>query len=92
MKVYVVFGATGEYSDHRDWTIHAYTDEHVAQEHVLKASERSRELLAQYHSRYDIPDGANEWDRQMRIDYTGVNYEYVAVEVFDTLTRDKVNP
>jgi hypothetical protein len=87
--IYVVWGATGEYSDHQEWPVIAYEDEQLAQEHVTKASERYRELLAQIGNNYKIPDGANEWDPNMRVDYTGTRYYIVTTPVAQVLTQPK---
>lgn len=40
-KLFVVFGSTGEYSDHRTWTVAYYTDEIKAQAHVVAATQRA---------------------------------------------------
>ena len=33
--------------------------------------------------RRDVPDGANQYDTQMQMDYTGVRYAYATVPVLD---------
>ena len=39
MKVYVVIGTSGEYSDREEHVVCAYVVERMAQKHVLKATE-----------------------------------------------------
>ncbi len=41
MKIYIVMGTRGEYSDRDEWVIKAYSDEKLAQKHVLDAQEFS---------------------------------------------------
>lgn len=83
MKVYIVQGSTGEYSDHIEWLVCGYVDEKLAQERVNACSARARELIVKYTNRGDIPDGANEHDPRMQVDYTGVNYTYVPCIIED---------
>ena len=82
--VHVVIGATGEYSDHREWPVAAYLDEAAAEAHVLRATQRAAEIAAgcsdhPYCFRRD--DGEhrrthheNEHDPDMKTDYTGTHY------------------
>lgn len=81
MKIYVVEGATGEYSDHREWPVKAYVSEDKAKQHVVKATQRGNEIFAQSGSKYGPHEGENEYDPNMRIDYTGVRYNYYEVEL-----------
>jgi hypothetical protein len=80
--VWVVEGATGEYSDHTEWPVRAFTDEQAANVFCERVSARARELQQQYKSRYNIPEGANELDPDMYIDYTGVNYRVYPIDTY----------
>lgn len=80
-KIYIVEGSTGEYSDHTEWIVCAYEKENDAQTHVVDASAMARELIAEYETPYDIPNGANPFDPKMRVDYTGVNYCVIETEL-----------
>lgn len=125
-NVYIVIGATGEYSDHLEWPVKAYTDEDAAQDHVEKASRRANELYAEreMHQRRievwinswkethptrrftidwqdDMPpdikesmdrrgqldsydnNKENEYDPDMQLGYSGVNYYLWTVELAD---------
>ena len=83
MKIFVVIGSTGEYSDHQEWLVVAFSDKVVAERFVLTVSARARELLAKYGRGYNIPKGSNEHDPEMTIDYSGVNYNIAEVEFID---------
>lgn len=81
MKIWVVMGSTGEYSDHTEWSICYYADETLAQNHVDRATECAQPwVLERANGRSSIPRGANPWDPFMVIDYTGVNYYVYGVE------------
>ena len=73
-NVFVVMGTTGELKDHNEWAVIAYLDEAAAQEHVVNAGHRAKELFATRPDRYSIENGANEFDPNMRMDYTGTSY------------------
>lgn len=85
MKIYVVYGQCGEYSDHRDWLVCAYADRDKAEKHAFEAEKRSKEMLTEYEHWMDIPDGANKYDTQMDMDYTGASYLAIEVEVLEEL-------
>ena len=78
--VYVVFGETGEYSDRSDWPVKAYLSQQVAQELVVKATARANELFAYHYRDYKV-SGVNEFDQNMRMDYTGTKYYICEVEL-----------
>ncbi|MEK9735734.1 MAG: hypothetical protein VW239_00260 [Candidatus Nanopelagicales bacterium] len=87
MRFYVVRGQTGEYSDHDEWTVCAYTDEAMAQHHVEQATAAAK-VLMQAEDRYMYSDQlATPWDPFIRLDYTGTHYTYEAVD-----TREEAVP
>ncbi len=86
--VYVVMGTTGQWSDRAEWPVIAYTDEADAKAHVLRASQRARELFVQYERWYNIPKGANEHDPFMQADNPGTLYFYVSVGVGHFATQE----
>ncbi len=73
-NVFVVMGTTGEYSERNEWAVMAYLDEAAAQEHVVNADRRAKELFATRQDLYSIEKGANEFDPDMSMDYTGTSY------------------
>jgi hypothetical protein len=69
MKIYIVEGTTGEYSDRMEWIVCAFTNEQKAKAHVEGAAKRAREIfLAGY------PRQRNEFDPEMQMDYSGTEY------------------
>ena len=52
MKVYIVFGTSGEYSDRTTWPIASYTDRNLAEEHVIKATEIADEIAFLHYNLY----------------------------------------
>lgn len=78
MNVYTVFGVTGEYSDRDEWTVISYLDEDMAKDHVIRAKEKAKEWEVLRKDRYTAPpEGWNEHDPKMSMDYTGTEYYYV---------------
>lgn len=81
MKIYIVIGSTGEYSDRYEWPVIAYLNKIKAQDHVLKASKRSDEIFETWKHDIIIPDGINEFDPSFRMDYTETSYYLWEVEL-----------
>ena len=82
--IWIVYGCTGEYSDHVEWNVCAYPTEELAKRHAELAQILANELINQYVY-FTIPSKANQYDAQMSADYTGTHYGYTMVEVFDDL-------
>lgn len=83
-KIFIVLGSTGEYSDHCEWPVVAFTSESAAKERVSKASERARELFQKYGGNrwnWDKDKEPNEFDSNMSMDYTGTNYSYRTLDL-----------
>ena len=87
MKIHIVEGHTGEYSDHRDWPIAAYYSEEKAKQHVVLATEAANELYSKHDDYGDIDDSdeKNPYDPDMKTDYTGTRYNYYSVEIKDSI-------
>ena len=81
-RVYVVMGQTGEYSDHIEWTVGAYTNEGAAQTHVERCAGWYRRHKSEVGRRSQSPP-TNPYDPDMQTDYTGTNYYYYDVPLFD---------
>ena len=86
----MVMGSTGEYSDHREWMVRAFTTESAAKDFVKRVTQRAQEVISRYEGGY-MPDGVNELDPNMRVDYTGVNYSYEKCELVGKFS-DKPEP
>ncbi len=84
--LYVVMGTTGEYSDRSEWPVRAFIDETAAETLAVLATARAKEIEDTKGNRYSsIPDGANEHDQQMQMDYTGTKYYIMTVPLDDTV-------
>ena len=55
-RIWLVEGATGEYSDHTEWPVCFYYDEAKAKEHVEKAAARYRDIAAILKADEDAED------------------------------------
>jgi hypothetical protein len=78
-EIYVVYGSTGEYSDHCEWPVRAFDSEQKAKDFVIKVSQRANEIFDKYKDetyRWDYEKEQNEHDPWMQLDYTGVYYTY----------------
>lgn len=86
MKIYVVTGSTGEYSDRTEWPVRAFRTQAQAEELVERASARARELFQERESKggwgYDY-SGKNAYDPRMQMDYTGTTYYVGEVELVE---------
>lgn len=71
MKIYVVFGSTGEYSDRSEWLVAAYVDEALAKCHVAAATKWYQDNDC-FSKRGD--PGSNPFDPGMHVDYTGTHW------------------
>lgn len=98
MKIYVVSGSTGEYSDHNEWMVRAYTDEATAQAIVVEYTAKAKEIEVraklpkdnpQHLDRYkhDFGVDGRKWphpDPGFQMDYTGTDYAYCEIELVGT--------
>lgn len=76
MKIFIVMGRTGEYSDSREWVVCAFVSEAEAKDYVDKCSKMADELMVRRGSRYSYnfePD-LNPLDPYFQMDYTGTSY------------------
>jgi hypothetical protein len=71
MKIYIVRGQTGEYSDQQEWIVCAYTDEQTAETHVVEAQAEATNIFKE-GDRWN--PRKNPFDPFMRVDYTGTKY------------------
>lgn len=100
MKVFVVFGKTGEYSDRSEWPVCAYSSEDDAKTHVTKAQEYSDAWRArtQQDDWLDIDfeeqeralKAANPMDPCFSSDYIGTEYWYSPLELKERFTAPEV--
>lgn len=95
--IYVVEGSTGEYSDHCEWPVAAYSRLEDAQARILRCEEGYRAACAECKRKGcepafeldDVPTpcyqhratGTNPHDPDMQVDYTGTRYSYFEVDL-----------
>jgi hypothetical protein len=88
MKIYVVIGTTGEYSDRTEWLVKAFESENSAKKMVIEFSEKAREIWDMKEKDYktDEFELGKVFDPDFRMDnLTGTSYFLCEVE----LIRDK---
>jgi hypothetical protein len=93
MKIYVVSGSTGEYSNRTDWMVRAYADENEAKSVVEEYDRIAKEIEVrcqldeddpQYINRYGRYEDNWKWphpDPNFQMDYTGTGYGYGEIEL-----------
>ena len=95
MTIWFIEGSTGEYSDHREWPVCAYTRKEDAESHVAAASAAAREISEKVRALHEGSGGwdyeaqellirQNQFDPDMRLDYTGTHYTCYEVELRDS--------
>ena len=92
--VYVLFGDTGEYSDHSEWVVCAYEHQADADADCAFLNERAKGLEDLPWTERDaaVAERLTPHDANASCDYTGVRYTVAAVEVYGvrrTATRDE---
>lgn len=87
MKIFIVTGETGEYSDHTGWFDGAYLSEEKAKNRVLELEGYLKTFgehqSLNYKERKEVETKMREFDEQFELDYTGTRYFYFEVEVKD---------
>lgn len=84
-KIYIVFGATGEYSDHKEWPVKAFRSQEKAQAFVIQLTKEARVMLAKYNNSPSYWQHGKDFSRSepferppndpdFDCDYSGVNY------------------
>jgi len=97
MKIWVVMGGSGEYSDRREWPVRAYADMAEVQRQIVLLTEKGRELSAERDRLRESEDESARWydfpseemrktlpDPCIEFDYTGVSYFYYEVDLVTT--------
>jgi hypothetical protein len=97
MTIYVVMGSTGEYSDHDEWMVKAFTSEVAAQRFVQECDLEAKRIdavveAAGWYFTYvrDNPAAQSACDPRFRRDYTGTTYSYESVELISEPEREQV--
>jgi hypothetical protein len=81
--VYVLFGDTGEYSDHVDWVVRGYRDKAQADAdcEMLNKLAEGIENLPWAERDAAVRERLGGHDAQARVDYTGLIYSVVEIPV-----------
>ena len=87
-KIYIVEGTTGEYEDREEWSVVAFKTKAKAKKHVKKANDwllekgfhRSQEQGPDRYSQIG-KNLENPYDPRMYYDYTGVEYNFYALDL-----------
>lgn len=93
MKIYIVLGNTGEYSDFKEWIVCAYKDEVKAKNRVIELETLLKSFKDQCKEsdfRYDYEVGMQvqeemrkSGDPRCEIDYTWTRYHYEETDLKD---------
>jgi hypothetical protein len=93
MKIYVVIGQTGEYSDRSEWVVAAYRSEEDAKAHVVAATANADAWHAfaqscegmdmEWSEQNERKKSANPLDPFFECDYTGTRYTYQPVDLWE---------
>lgn len=85
MRIYIIQGATGEYSDRAEWLVGAFKNEDEAKKFVIEAEEISRVHFINYkasESKFKYSNNAtSHLDPQFKLDYTGTFYNIIETEL-----------
>lgn len=86
MKIYVVMGTTGEYSNQNEWPVCWCANQELAADLVSRFTRLAAEHVAHHKDKFDYYDStpAPEFDPKFKCDkYTGTSYYLVEVEEND---------
>jgi 1,2-phenylacetyl-CoA epoxidase catalytic subunit len=82
MKLYLITGETGEYSDYDNWNVSITDSEDVAKEFVESMNEETKQVgNLSWGERDEIVERLSSKDPKIRIDYTGTTYSYEEFEL-----------
>lgn len=85
MKIYIVMGFTGEYSDAAEWRVVAYTTKEQAEIHIQRINAIIKEYTKRDYNTQNILQNRiieEGLDSNCRVDYTGVSYNIEEIELF----------
>lgn len=81
-NIWIVYGESGEYSDHMEWPVCAYYSEKKAEEHAKNAQATANQLQRKYHGYvHKIPMNSNPYDS--RAPSHNTSYGHYMVEIKD---------
>jgi len=73
--IHVIYGSTGEYSDHDEWPVRAFLSEKMARQEVVRLTERGHQYNKQFGGKWSVEARADraEWDPAFQSN-CGFNY------------------
>lgn len=87
MKIYVLFGDTGEYSDHSDWAVRAYFNKEDADADCAFLNAIAQEIfdrrLGYPHLDEAVRCRLTPHDPEANMDYTGTHYSVTEMDLVD---------
>lgn len=84
MKVCVITGSTGEYSDRQVWIAGIMTEEKDAKDFCFRMNQRLRKAdKMDWDERDDLTEELRKIDDRISIDYTGTTYDYEIMTMDD---------
>lgn len=91
MKIYIVVGYTGEFSDRTEWNVAAYTSRDKAEAHAKGATQYlvpANGAFGMPSAKFGVKASYNQrdhlqsvWDPNCRMNYTGTDYYVNEVEL-----------
>ena len=82
-------GQTGEWEEYSKWLVIAYLDRAKAEEHLLRATERAKEIRDHKPKQgYDWFNLGNQYDPEMEMGCNGTTY-FIEEIALDTTVQDK---
>lgn len=82
MRVFIVFGQTGEYSDRTDWPVRGFMTREKAEAFEFEATKWAKGFTDSRGKFYAVRDEEKPaHDPGFRHDYTGTDYYTIEVEV-----------
>lgn len=84
MKIYIVFGESGEYSGKERWMVKAFRDENKAKQ-LAEDAQKEADLLKIKADNNEIDywevEGLNKYDPNYRMIYSEVDYDVEEIEL-----------
>lgn len=90
MKIYIVQGSAGEYSERTEWLVCAYKNKEIAQIHAEEAQKEAatiETITDRYEDERDEAIKAAVWDKEMQFGYTGTRYFVSEIDVLERLPQ-----
>ena len=82
MKIHILIGGSGEYSDHNEWIVGAFINIKSAKNYMKLCTDVVKELEKKHDGNWHrIREDSSPFDPQFSYDYTGVDYSIQQTEL-----------